>query len=80
LLLTRIIHVDFYCNRRYTAATSLTADGLAAQSVNILLGAGSGKACPLGSARPSRVASQRCFVTNCWIMRARTKCRCCVRF
>ena len=32
----RIIHEDFYCNRRYAAATSLTAGGLAAQSVNIL--------------------------------------------
>ena len=31
----RSIHEDFYCNRRYTAATSLTAGGLAAQSVNI---------------------------------------------
>ncbi|MCG3774642.1 MAG: hypothetical protein JW395_1466 [Nitrospira sp.] len=36
--LARIIHEDFYCNRRYAAATSLTAGGLAAQSVNILLG------------------------------------------
>ena len=35
-LLARIIHEDFYCNRRYAAATSLTAGGLAAQSVNIL--------------------------------------------
>ena len=34
--LARIIHEDFYCNRRYTATTSLTASGLAAQSVNIL--------------------------------------------
>jgi hypothetical protein len=32
----RIIHEDFYCNRRFSAATSLTAGGLAAQSVNIL--------------------------------------------
>ena len=32
----RIIHDDFYCNRRYAATTSLTAGGLAAQSVNIL--------------------------------------------
>jgi GNAT superfamily N-acetyltransferase len=32
----RIIHEDFYCNRRYAATTSLTAGGLAAQSVNIL--------------------------------------------
>ena len=34
--LARIIHEGFYCNRRYAAATSLTAGGLAAQSVNIL--------------------------------------------
>ena len=34
--LARIIHEGFYCNRRYVAATSLTAGGLAAQSVNIL--------------------------------------------
>jgi hypothetical protein len=27
--LARIIHEDFYCNRRYVAATSLTAGGLA---------------------------------------------------
>jgi len=32
----RIIHEEFYCNRRYAATTSLTAGGLAAQSVNIL--------------------------------------------
>ena len=75
---TRIIHEDFYYNRRYVAATSLTAGGLAAQSVNILLGtdaflsgdcphlssSGTGTAAddgasPLGSARPSRVASRR---------------------
>ncbi len=30
------MHEDFYCNRRYAATTSLTAGGLAAQSVNIL--------------------------------------------
>ncbi|TKB68881.1 MAG: DUF1810 domain-containing protein [Nitrospira sp.] len=30
------IHEDFYCNRRYAATTSLTAGGLAAQSVDIL--------------------------------------------
>jgi len=40
MVLTRIIHEDFYCNRRYAATTSLTAGGLAAQSVNILLGTG----------------------------------------
>ena len=34
--LARTIHEDFYCNRQYAAATSLTAGGLAAQSVNIL--------------------------------------------
>ena len=34
--LARIIHEGFYCNRRYAAATSLTAGGLAARSVNIL--------------------------------------------
>ena len=28
-MLARIIHEDFYCNRRYAAATSLTAGGLA---------------------------------------------------
>jgi len=35
-ILARLIHEDFYCNRRYAAATSLTAGGLAAQSVDIL--------------------------------------------
>ena len=35
-LLARIIHEDFYCNRRDAATTRLTAGGLAAQSVNIL--------------------------------------------
>jgi len=34
--LARIIHEGFYCNRRYVAATSLTAGGLAARSVIIL--------------------------------------------
>jgi hypothetical protein len=29
--LARIIHEGFYCNRRYVAATSLTAGGLAAR-------------------------------------------------
>jgi hypothetical protein len=55
-LLARITHEDFYCNRRYAAATGLTAGGLAAQSVNILF-----KYVSLlrGSARPSRVAYQR---------------------
>jgi hypothetical protein len=36
LLIARIIHEGFYCNRRYAATTSLPAGGLAAQSVNIL--------------------------------------------
>ena len=36
-LLARIIHVGFCYNRRYVATTSLTAGGLAARSVNILL-------------------------------------------
>jgi hypothetical protein len=35
-VLTRIIYKGFYCNRRYAAATSLTAGRLAARSVNIL--------------------------------------------
>ena len=54
--LARIIHEDFYCTCRYAAATSLTAGGLAAQSVNILL-----KYASLlrGSTRPSRVASRQ---------------------
>ena len=34
--LARIIHEGFYYNRRYVAATSLTAGGLVAQLVNIL--------------------------------------------
>jgi hypothetical protein len=38
--LARIIHEGFYCNRRYVAATSLTAGGLAARSVNILFQVG----------------------------------------
>ena len=54
--LARMIYEDFYCNRRYAAATGLTADGLAAQLVNILF-----KYASLlrGSARPSRMASRR---------------------
>ncbi|MDN5942862.1 MAG: hypothetical protein L0H94_13345 [Nitrospira sp.] len=31
-----IIHDRFYCNRRYAAATSLTASRLAARSIDIL--------------------------------------------
>jgi hypothetical protein len=55
-LLARIIHEDFYCNRRDAATTSLTAGGLVAQSVNILF-----KYASLlrASASPSRVASRR---------------------
>ena len=34
--LAPIIHESFYCNRRFAAATSLTAGGLTAWSVNIL--------------------------------------------
>ena len=34
--LARIIHVGFYCTRRYATTTSLTAGGLVAQSVTIL--------------------------------------------
>ena len=55
-VLARIIHEDFYCNRRYAAATSLTAGGLAAQSVNILLKYASLLRC---STRQSRMASRR---------------------
>jgi hypothetical protein len=36
LSLARIIHEDFYYNRRYAATTGLMTGGLAAQSVNIL--------------------------------------------
>ena len=36
MTLARIIHEDFYCNRRYVAATSLTEGWLPAQSINIL--------------------------------------------
>ena len=56
LPLTRIIHEGFYCNRRYAATTSLTASGLAAQTLNVLHEYASG---PHGSARPSRLASRR---------------------
>ena len=34
--IARLIQEDFYCNRRYAPATSPSAGGLAAQSVNIL--------------------------------------------
>ncbi len=36
LLLAHIIHERFYCKRRFAAATSLTAGGLAPQSFDIL--------------------------------------------
>ena len=36
-LLARIIYEGFYCTSRYAAVTGLTAGGLAAQSVNILV-------------------------------------------
>ena len=55
-ILARIIHESFYCTRRYAATTSLTAGGLAAQSVNILFKYASFLRV---SARPSRVASRR---------------------
>ena len=32
--LARMIHEGFYCNRRYAAATSLSAGGLATQLIN----------------------------------------------
>jgi hypothetical protein len=35
-MIARMIHEGFYYNRRYAATISLTAGGLAAQSVNIL--------------------------------------------
>ena len=55
-LQARIIHEDFYCNHRYAAATSLTAGGLAAWSVNIL---SEDASLPRGSTHPSRLASRR---------------------
>ena len=54
--LARIIHEDFYCNRRYAATTNLTAGGLAAQLVNIRFTYAS---LLRGSAHPSRLASRR---------------------
>ena len=55
LCLARMIHEDFYCNRRDAAAKSLTGGGLAARSVNRLC-----HVClPCGSARQSRVAFRR---------------------
>ena len=56
ILLARIIHEGFYCNRRYAATTSLTAGGLVARTLNVLHEYASG---PHGSARPSRLASRR---------------------
>ena len=40
MVLSRIIHEDFYWNRRDTAPASWTAGGRAAQSINVLLGTG----------------------------------------
>ena len=56
LLLAHIIHERFYCKRRFAAATSLTAGGLAPQSFDILFKYVSGL---LASARPSRDAARR---------------------
>ncbi|WHZ13348.1 MAG: hypothetical protein OJF52_000180 [Nitrospira sp.] len=52
--LTRIIHEHFCCNCGFPAATSLSAGGLAARSVDILFKDAS---LPHGSTRPSRVAT-----------------------
>jgi len=52
--LARIIHERFCCNRGFAAATSLSAGGLAARSVDILL---KDAFLPYGSARPSRFAT-----------------------
>ena len=59
--ITRITHEGFYCNRRYAATTSLTAGGLAARSVNILL-----QVClPLSRLRaPVSLGVSAGFVTN----------------
>ncbi|MGB4896269.1 MAG: hypothetical protein WBO94_17295, partial [Nitrospira sp.] len=50
-LLARMIHERFCCNRGFAAATSLSAGGLAARSVDILF---KDAFLPHGSARPSR--------------------------
>jgi len=62
-VLARNIHEDFYCNRRYAAATSLAADfvrlkraGSPVRYLDILF---KYALVPQGSARPSRVASWR---------------------
>ncbi len=49
--LARIIHERFCCNRGFAAATSLSAGGLAARSVDILF---KDAFLPHGSTRPSR--------------------------
>jgi hypothetical protein len=59
IALARVIHEDFYSNRRYAATTSLTADGLAAQSVNILF-----QVCFPPSRRPRLTWRLGGFVTN----------------
>jgi hypothetical protein len=48
-----MIHERFCCNREFAAATRLSAGGLAARSVDILLKDAS---FPHGSTRPSRGA------------------------
>ena len=53
-ILARIIHERFCCNRGFAAATSLSAGGLAARSVDILF---KDAFLPHGSARPSRCAT-----------------------
>jgi len=52
--LARIIHERFCCNRGFAAATSLSAGGLAARSVDILF---KDAFLPHASARPSRCAT-----------------------
>ena len=49
-----MIHERFCCNRGFAAATSLSAGGLAARSVDILL---KDAVLPHDSARPSRFAT-----------------------
>jgi hypothetical protein len=56
LLPAHIIHERFYCKRRFAAATSLAAGGLAPQSFDILFTYASGLR---ASARPSRDAARR---------------------
>ena len=52
--LARIIHERVCCNRGFAAATSLSAGGLAAPSIDILF---KDAFHPPGSARPSRFAT-----------------------